>query len=260
MKLKNIINNEIEKTKDNSIKKLLITEFNNLENCINKYYGLLNIYPTLDNDLKSYYEYMEEKQIIDALLNTRKYMLKDFDKYISEIDNIKKLINSKYPNNEKLNKLINNNINIKLLYKIKNENIYKSQFCYKKINKNIIENFEKDLLNIYYNFLLIFRKYNLDTSILEKNNSIYALINDFEKKINNINAKIELLNNANRNKDEQDNLKFIVLDMKKDVQEESNVLKKIDQNEIMDMNERNKQRRMVRKQEWIMRRNNINKC
>ena len=43
MKLKNIINNEIEKTKDNSIKKLLITEFNNLENCINKYYGLLNI-------------------------------------------------------------------------------------------------------------------------------------------------------------------------------------------------------------------------
>ena len=40
MKLKKIINNEIEKTKDNSIKKLLITEFNNLENCINKYYGL----------------------------------------------------------------------------------------------------------------------------------------------------------------------------------------------------------------------------
>ena len=32
MKFKNIINNEIEKTKDNSIKKLLITEFNNLEN------------------------------------------------------------------------------------------------------------------------------------------------------------------------------------------------------------------------------------
>jgi hypothetical protein len=30
MKLKNIINNEIAKTKDNSIKKLLITEFNNL--------------------------------------------------------------------------------------------------------------------------------------------------------------------------------------------------------------------------------------
>ena len=48
--------------------------------------------------------------------------------------------------------------------------------------------------------------------------------------------------------------------MKKDVQEESNVLKKVDQNETMDMNERNKQRRMVRKQEWIMRRNNINKC
>ena len=92
------------------------------------------------------------------------------------------------------------------------------------------------------------------------NNSILALILliFFSKSL--INAYIELLNNANRNNDEQDNLKFIVLDMKKDVQEESNVLKKIDQNEIMDMNERNKQRRMVRKQEWIMRRNNINKC
>lgn len=256
MRLINIIEKEINKSNNEILKKLLLDEINNINNCIKKYENILNMYPTLNEDVNKYNCYQKQKQLINELFEARKLISIDSESYIKEINRIKKIIDTEFKDNDELNKVVNNNLNYKLLFKLKNTNKFKSSYSYKKINKNNIENMQNDLTNIFFNIILIFKKFNLDTKELVNNNSIYYIINNFETKINNINAKIELLNYANQNKDESS--KIVILN-KKNIVEQSNILKKLDENIEFTAKDCSNRRRMFRKQEWIMTRNNLRK-
>ena len=254
MLLKEIIDKEIKNQNNIILTELLTEQLNKIDELQIKYNKYLNMYPTLNDDLNKYYKYKEEKEIIDLVFDVRKLMTVDFDLYCKKIEDIKNIINERFPDDKILNKITNNT---KLLFKIKKNKFYKSDYSYKKINLDIIDNMEKELINIYMNIMMIYKKFNLDTSIIEKNNSIYILVNKFEKNIYAINSKIDLINYANMNISESDNLKFKVLHAKNNL-EESNLLKKVNYELETSMNKRDK-RRAFRKQNIINARNNMKK-
>ena len=254
MLLKEIIDKEIKNQNNIILTELLTEQLNKIDELQIKYNKYLNMYPTLNDDLNKYYKYKEEKEIIDLVFDVRKLMTVDFDLYYKKIEDIKNIINERFPDDKILNKITNNT---KLLFKIKKNKFYKSDYSYKKINLDIIDNMEKELINIYMNIMMIYKKFNLDTSIIEKNNSIYILVNKFEKNIYAINSKIDLINYANMNISESDKLKFKVLHAKNNL-EESNLLKKVNFELETSMNKRDK-RRAFRKQNIINARNNMKK-